>query len=223
MKDNEVLQKEVQDAIKYEPLLHAAEIGVIVRDGIVTLTGTVDNYEKKKQAEQAAKKVRGVSAVVEDIEVIIDESGQIPDAVIAADAVRMLKGGLIFPKDAVLVTLEDGWVTIEGTLAWNFQREMAADMVKGLPGVQGVINNIKLKNELTDAVEKKKIEDAFRRHWSLDTDYVEVKVDGNTVELSGTVCSLFQKEEAERIAYKTPGVQKVINLLKIDLEQPYLC
>lgn len=223
MKYNETLQKEVQETLKFEPMLHVAEIGVTVKDGIVTLTGTVDNYIKKMHALETVKKVRGVLAVADDLEVIIDKSSIISDEMIAENAVRMLRESLIIPEEVVKVTIADGRITLEGIVTWNFQREMAFHLVKDLMGVRGVNNKIKLKKEFYAKVNKEKIVHAFQRHWSLDTDDISIKVSGGTVELSGSVCSLYQKEEAERIAFKTTGVQKVINNLTIEPGLPYLC
>ena len=223
MKSNEILQKDVQDAIKWEPLLHAAEIGVIVKDGIVTLTGEVDSYGKKAEAEHAAKSVAGVRAVVDRIKVLIGNDKLISDQAIAADAFRMINESLVLPKELISITVEDGWITLDGTVQWNYQREMARNLVKDLPGVRGVTNDIKLAKELVEHIKKNYIEEALHRHWSIDADEVEVKVNGTTVELCGYVYSVYQKEEAEKIAYKSPGVEHVVNNLKVVTEQPYLC
>ena len=223
MKTNEELQKDVQDALKWEPLLHAAEIGVIVKEGIVTLTGTVDSYAKKLEAEHAAKSVAGVRAVVDEVAVHLEFSKVVSDEDIAADAVRMLRESLILPKDAITVIVEGGWLTLEGMLNWNYQREAARHLIKDLPGVRGVTNNIHLKKDLHKVVDKEEIIRAFKRNWAIDADYIEVIVNGSAVELRGYVHSLLQREEAERLAYKCPGVEKVINNLKVDLGQPYLC
>ncbi len=223
MKSNEILQKDVQDAIKWEPLLHAAEIGVIVKDGIVTLTGEVDSYGKKAEAEHATKSVAGVRAVVDRIKVLIGKDKLISDQAIAADAFRMINESLVLPKESISITVEDGWITLDGTVQWNYQREMARNLVKDLPGVRGVTNDIKLAKELVEHIKKNYIEEALHRHWSIDADEVEVKVNGTTVELCGCVYSVYQKEEAEKIAYKSPGVEHVVNNLKVVTEQPYLC
>jgi osmotically-inducible protein OsmY len=222
MKTNEALQKDVQDALKFEPLLHSTEIGVIVKDGIVTLTGTVDSYAKKLEAEHAAKSVAGVRAVADEIAVHIGDWEPVSDSDIAANAVRMIRESLILPKDAILITVENGWLTLEGLLHWNFQRETARHLIKDLQGVRGVTNNIQLEKDLHKFVDKDQIIKALQRNWSIDADFIDVIVHGSTVELKGFVYSLHQSEEAERIAYKTPGVEKVINDLKVDLEQPYL-
>jgi osmotically-inducible protein OsmY len=153
MKDNAELQKNVQDAIKWEPLLNAAEIGVTVKNGVVTLTGTVENYAKKTQAEDAAKKVAGVTAVVEKIEVRFNNSWGKSDNEIATEVLNALKRTWQLPSERVMVKVEDGWVTLEGELYRDYQRVAAREAVEKLPGVRGVSNNTKIKLNSNDAVE----------------------------------------------------------------------
>lgn len=216
MKNNSELQKDVQNAIKWEPLLHAAEIGVTAKDGVVSLTGEVDSYNKKLEAENAAKKVVGVKAIVEDIEVKFPRSWEKTNIEIANQVLMALKMNRSIPKNKVTVKVEDGWVTLEGDLHWNYQREAAQKAVNYLKGVKGVTNNIIIKSEKNDALEKKEIEDAIGRNWSIDNTDINVSVSGTTVRLSGTVDSIYQREEAERIAWKTPGIWHVKNDLVID-------
>ena len=155
MKNNAELQKDVQDAIKWEPLLNAAEIGVTVKDGVVTLTGVVDNYTKKSEAEDAAKNVAGVKAVVEKIEVKFNNTwDKTSDGDIATEVLRAFKWNWQVPNDKVKVKVEDGWVTLEGELEHNYQSEAAKDAVKNLLGVMGVTNNITIKTTSIEVVEK---------------------------------------------------------------------
>ena len=218
MKTNAQLQKDVQDAIKWEPLLHAAEIGVIVNDGIVTLTGTVDNYTKKIQAENAAKSVAGVQALVEDIEVKFHNSEKLNDADIATELLRSLRSNLLVPDEKITVKVENGWVTLEGELPWNYQREAAKRAVNNVAGVRGIINHLKIKSELNDTIEKNHIEAALERSWTVNADDVHVHVSGRTVTLIGTVGSWYQKEEAGRIAWNTPGIWHVENELRVEYD-----
>lgn len=220
MKTNAELQRDVQEAIKWEPLLHAAEIGVIVSDGIVTLTGTVDSYAKKMEAERAAKKVAGVKAIAENIDVKFPSSFSKTDAEVAEEVVGALKAAYNVPDDRVKVQVEDGWVTLEGDVPWYYQKEAAESAVKYLTGVKNVKNNIQVKSKLHDALEKKNIQRALNRS-AINDENIEVEVSGTTVTLDGTVDSWYQREEAGRIAWKTPGVQNVKNNLVVDYSYAY--
>lgn len=216
MKTNENLQKDVQDAIKWEPLLHAAEIGVTAQDGIITLTGTVDSYAKKLEAEQAAKSVGGVAAVVEKITIKYAGSWQKDDNEIATEVVRALLINWQIPKDKVKVKVEKGWVNLEGELPWEYQRKAAKNAVKNLAGVKGVTNSITIKSEAKDEVEREAVERALARNWSINADGIKVKVSGNRVTLTGIVDSMYQRDEAGRLAWNAPGVWSVDNELVID-------
>lgn len=216
MKNNSELQTDVQNAIKWEPLLHAAEIGVTAKDGVVSLTGVVDSYAKKMEAENAAKKVIGVKAVVEKIEIKFPSTWTKTNAEIANEVLSGLKNNWSVPKDKVTVKVEDGWVTLEGELPWNYQKEAAKNSVNYLTGVKGVTNSITIKSERQDAIEKKDIEEAISRNWSMDDCEINVSVSGTSVTLTGSVDSWYQKEEAGRIAWKTPGIWHVKNELEVD-------
>ncbi len=218
MKSNQELQTDVQNAIKWEPLLHAAEIGVTAKDGVVSLTGIVDSYPKKMEAENAAKKVIGVKALVERIEVKFPSSWSKTNEEIAKEVMVALQSSWSVPDDKVTVKVEDGWVTLSGELPWNYQKEAAKSAVNFLSGVKGVINNIKIKSDVHDEIEKEQVEDAIGRSFSVDDGDIEVSVSGTTVTLSGTVDSWYQKEEAGRIAWNTPGIWHVKNELAVDYE-----
>jgi osmotically-inducible protein OsmY len=216
MKTNEELQKDVQNAIKWEPLLNAAEIGVTAKDGVVSLTGVVDSYSKKLEAENAAKNVAGVKAVVEKIEVKFTSTWNKSDLDIANEVVTALKSNLVVPKDKIKVKVEGGWITLDGEVPWNYQGEAAKKAVTYLNGVKGVTNNIKIKSEVHDEIEKEKVESALKLNWSLNSQNIKVKVSGTNITLTGTVSSWYQKEEAGRIAWSTPGVWSVDNELFIE-------
>ena len=221
MKTNAELQTDVQNAIKWEPLLNAAEIGVTAKDGVVSLTGTVDSYAKKQEAESAAKKVIGVQALVEKIEVKFPSSWSKTNLEIANEVLAALKSNWSVPKDKVTVKVEDGWVTLEGELPWNYQRDSAKNAVNYLSGVKGVNNNITIKSEAHDAIEKKDVENAIARSWTVDDNNIVVAVSGTTVTLSGTVNSWYQKEEAGRLAWNTPGIWHLKNELVVDYEYAF--
>jgi osmotically-inducible protein OsmY len=217
MKTNSDLQKDVQEAIKWEPLLSAAEIGVTAKEGVITLTGTVDSYWKKTEAEEAAKNVAGVKAVVEKIEIkFVGHSSKKDDNDIAREVLNAYQFNVEVPGDKVKVKVEKGWVTLEGELEWNFQKDAAKAAVRDLLGVVGVTNNITIKADTQDEIERKDIENALERNWSLSDREINVKVSGTKVTLSGTVDSWYQKSEAARIAWKAPGVWSVENDLVVD-------
>ena len=216
MKTNSELQKDVQDTIKWEPLLNAAEIGVTAKDGVISLTGVVDSYIKKMEAENAAKKVIGVKAVVEKIEVKFANSFTKTNLEIANEVLSALKSDWSIPNDKVTVKVENGWVTLEGELPWNYQKDAAKSAVSQLTGVKGVSNEIKIKSETHDAIEQKDVENALARDLSNDDNDIHVKVSGTKVTLTGKVKSWYHKDEAGRIAWKTPGIWHVQNDLAVD-------
>lgn len=218
MRTNEELQKDVQNAIKWEPLLHAAEIGVTVKDGVVTLSGIVDGYYKKKEAETAAKNVAGVKAVVEDIEIKYSNNLTKTDNDIANEVLKALKDNWAVSEDHVKVKVEDGWVNLEGELTWNFQKQDAKNCISYLPGVRGVTNDIKIKSDITNAIEKKDIEKALQRTWGVNEKEITVTVEGTHVKLTGFVDSIFQKDQVEQIVWKTPGIWSIDNDLVIEYD-----
>ena len=218
MKNNEELQKDVQDAIKWEPLLNAAEIGVTAKNGVITLTGNVDSYLKKREAEDAAKNVAGVRAVVEKIEIVFVSTHKKNDNEIASEVVSAFKWNWQIPNEKVKVKVEGGWLTLEGELQWNYQKEAVIKSVNNILGIKGVNNEITIKSETHDEIEKKDIERALGRNWSINDIGIQVKVSGNNVTLSGSVNSLYQKDEAGRIAWNAPGVWTVNNELVIEYD-----
>lgn len=218
MINNEGLQLDVQDAIKWEPLLHAAEIGVTVNDGVVTLSGMVDSYAKKMEAEHAAKNVAGVKVVVENITIGFGTGFFKNDNEVAGEVVNAMKWNWEIPDGKIKVKVEDGWVTLEGELQWNYQKDAVQNSIKNLLGVKGLNNNITIKSDAHDQIERIDIKSALGRNSSIDDENIEVSVSGNNVTLSGTVESLYQKDEAGRIAWNAPGVRTVDNELIVEYE-----
>ena len=147
MNTDEILQKNVQDALKWEPQLQAAEIGVIAKNGIVTLTGPVDNYYKKNEVENAIKKVSGVKAIVEKIQIKTSDSKDITDNIIAERILNVFKSDFSIPHEKIKLKVEKGWVTLEGNVNWKYQKEASKSAVTALMGVRGVTNNIKTRTE----------------------------------------------------------------------------
>lgn len=216
MKTNQDLAKDVKDAIKWEPLLKDTVIGVTALDGVITLTGNVDNYLKKSKAEDTAKGVTGVKAVVEEIEVVLKNTGDKTDNEIAVEVVNALKTNGLTPHDRVTVKVENGWVTLEGTLPWNYQKDAAKDSVRHLSGIKAFTNDIRIQPENEDELEQGSIQRALRRSAAMEDQDIQVYVTGNKVTLNGVVNSLYQQDEAGRIAWKAPGVTAVDNELAID-------
>jgi len=217
MKTNEQLQKDVQEAIKWEPLLHPAEIGVTAADGVVSLSGTVDSFAKKKQAENAARNVAGVKVLVENIQVKLPDSKVKTDIEIGAEIISAFTSNVIIPQDKIKVKVENGWVDLDGELPWDYQREITENAIQFLPGIKGIFNNITINPDTNDTVSKKKVEEALKRS-AVDEREITVSVNDTTVTLTGTVHSWQQKEEAGRIALKTPGIKHLKNKLEVDYE-----
>ena len=215
-KSNEVLQHDVQAAIEWEPILKDTEIGVTVKDGIVTLLGTVDSYAKKLDAETVATKVAGVKAVVEKITVELGSMATLSDSEIASEISKAYTYTWEIPVDKVHVAVEHGWVTLTGEVAWNYQKVAARKVVRALAGVKGVTDSLRIHTNLHEALEKMDIERALDRNWSTNDATIDVAVSGNRVTLSGSVDSIYQKDEAGRVAWNAPGVRAVDNNLIVD-------
>lgn len=216
MKSNETLQKDVQDALAFEPSLHPAEIGVSARDGVVTLTGSVDQYSKKLAAEKATQNVRGVRAVVEKIDVLPAKHVERTDEEIAHDLLHAFKWTWNLPDEKIIAKVEDKWVWLLGTLEYAYQRDTAKEVAAKIPGIKGITNKILLKSEIKDQQTKEKIMAGFSRNWAIDARNVNVKVDHNKVKLYGTVDSLYERLRAARVAWDTPGVTDVENDLEVE-------
>jgi len=216
MKNNSELQKDVQDAIKWQPLLNAAEIGVTAKDGVVSLTGVVDSFAKKTEAEDAARNVAGVTALVEKIEVKFPNSYSKTNAEIAKEVLTALKASWEVAQDKIQVKVEAGWVTLTGELVWNYQKEAARKAIENLMGVTGVTNNITIKSDSQQEVERLGIESALKRNWAFHDNNIAVTVSGHTATLNGRVGSLYQKSQAGSIAWNAPGVWRVDNELVVD-------
>ena len=209
------LKQDVIDELMWEPDINATEIGVAVKDGVVTLSGYVDSYHEKLAAERAAQGVFGVRAVVQEIKVRLPGSLQRSDEDIAKAAANALAWTASVPHDRIKVKVQNGWITLSGQVDWRYQRDAAEDAVCNLMGVVGVSNQITVKPSPKLTEIKTKIESAFQRNALLDARRIAVQVRGDKVILGGSVRSYAEKKEAEQAACAAPGICEVENNITV--------
>jgi osmotically-inducible protein OsmY len=209
------LKQHVQSALDWEPSLDATDIGVSVDDAVVTLRGNVASYAEKVTAERVVLRVYGVKAVANDLAVHLVSAFERTDTEIAQAAVAALKWNTMVPNDRVTVTVSNGWLALNGTLDWQYQKDAAARTVRDLTGVKGVTNNIIVKPRVKTVDVRDKIEAAFKRSAEIDARRVNVTATDGKVILSGNVHSWAERQEAERAAWAAPGVTLVEDRLTI--------
>ncbi|QAY86147.1 BON domain-containing protein [Pseudomonas arsenicoxydans] len=211
MKTDKELKNDILEELRWEPSVNAEQIGVEIKDGIVTLTGHVNSYVEKWAAEQAAQKVSGVRALAVEMDVKLPGPSQRNDADIARSAENVLEWTSNLIKESIKIKVEDGWVTLAGDVEWEYQRREAVGAIRNLMGVKGVSNNILIKSTASARGVKAEIAEALKRRAIIDSQKITVDVQGADVTLSGTVDNWAERELAAHSAWSTAGVKNVQN------------
>lgn len=209
------IKRDVESELFWDPDLNPTDIAVTVKDGVVTLTGFTSSFTAKYRAERDAKRVKGVVAVANDIQVRLPGSDERPDPELAREAAKAIQQELPVSGSMIKATVRNGWITLEGDVEWNYQRERAESAVRRLRGVKGVINLIAIRPRVSPTQVREKIEAALRRSAEVDAKNISVEANGGEVILRGTVHSWAERQEAERAAWRAPGVNKVENRLVV--------
>ena len=210
------LRQDVLDELEFEPSVNAAHIGVAANRGVVTLTGFVTNYAEKAATERAARRVKGVKAIAEEIEVRLPSDTKRSDDEIASRALDILKWQVGLPADRITIKVERGIVTLTGDVDWQFQKTNAEHVVHKLTGVIDVLNQIRVASPVRASEVKEKIQKALERSADVEASRITVQTEGGRVVLSGKVRAWYERDIAERAAWSAPGVTEVQDHLTID-------
>lgn len=215
MRTDKEIRDDVIEEIEWEPRVKSTEIGVTVKDGAVTLSGTVSNYLEKTAAEQATRRVRGVKAIAENIEVVLPGSLAVSDEKIAEEIARIFKWNASVSSTDIRAEVRSGIVTLIGNVDWNFQREAARKLVSEITGVKAVLNQVQLKTRVQPADVKKAITRALHRNADVEAGRISVEVSGGKVTLKGDVKAWYERRLAEEAAWAAPGVTAVVDDLRV--------
>ncbi len=218
MSDDMKLQQWVMDELAFEPRVDAAHIGVSVHNGVVTLSGRVGTFAEKFAAEEVARRIKGVTAVAQELEVHLPSDKKTDDDEIAERAVRMLNWDVLIPADRITVKVERGYVTLGGEVEWHYQRAEAEADIRKLSGVKAVINDVRVRPTIRSENVEARIRAALERNAATEADRVSVKVTGGKVTLTGKVNAWTERETIERAAWSVPGVTEVDD--QIGLSRP---
>jgi len=214
-KTDSELKMDVLAELKYEPSVKFTDIGILVKHGVVTLNGFATSFAEKWHAVRAAKRVKGIKAIADDIEVKLPDSWARNDGDIADAVANQIDWSTTIPSGAVKVVVRDGWITLDGEVEWWYQKNGAEDVVRYLAGVKGVKNRITIKTLIAPSDVQASISAAFGRSALLDSKKITVETAGSTVTLRGTARNHAEKDEAERVAWAAPGVTTVNNDIKL--------
>lgn len=214
--NDSTLRQDIIDELDFEPSIDAADIGVAVEDGVVTLTGHVPTYAQKVKVERVVIRVRGVKGIAQRMEVRPFGANNAADDEIAKRAVSAIEWNTTIPDGAVQVTVQDGWVTLTGKVEWQYQKAAAADMVRDLAGVVAVSNQIEIKPRVSALDVKRRIEEALKRNAELEAESIRIHVfEDGVVRLEGHVNAWSERRAAERAAWSAPGVKTVDDRITI--------
>ncbi|MBX4908810.1 MULTISPECIES: BON domain-containing protein [Rhizobium] len=213
--DDITLRQNIIDELDFEPSIDAANIGISVEEGIVTLTGHVGSYSEKETAERVVKRIKGVRGIAQEIDVRIFGNYEASDDDIARRAANMLDWNVSVPKGAIQVKVQKGWITLTGKAEWQYQKNAASDAVRNLVGVVGLSNLIEISPRVSAADVKKRIEDAFKRDAELESQGIRVEVSGGSVTLKGKVHTWSERRAAERAAWSAPGIKTLNDQIAI--------
>lgn len=217
MKSDTQLHKDIVEELRWDPRVKEAEVAVSAKDGVVTLTGSVETYAQKYAAERAVERVAGVRAIADDLRVRIPGSFQRTDTDIAHSAINALRWDIEVPDDKITVKVDEGWVTLKGEVGWQYQKGAAERAVRYLSGVKGLSNLIDVKPMVSPVEVKSKIEAALKRNAELDAKRITVETMDDKVILKGSVRSWAERTDAERAAWAAPGVKEVDDRLVVTI------